>query len=45
MNKHGIDMQVLSLTAPGLQMQPDTQTAVAELGLCGALVNDHTQLV
>ena len=85
MDKHGIDMQVLSLTAPGLQMQPDTQTAVAdaraandflaavisehpgrfqglaavplqdprqaggelrramrELGLCGALVNDHT---
>jgi 2,3-dihydroxybenzoate decarboxylase len=78
-------MQVLSLTAPGIQMQPDTQTAVAdartandflatvisehpgrfqglaaiplqdprqaaaelrravaELGLCGALVNDHT---
>jgi 2,3-dihydroxybenzoate decarboxylase len=85
MDKHGIDMQVLSLTAPGIQMQPDTQTAVAdartandflatvisehpgrfqglaaiplqdprqaaaelrravaELGLCGALVNDHT---
>lgn len=85
MDKHGIDMQVLSLTAPGIQMQPDAQTAVAdaraandflasvisehpgrfqglaavplqdprqaaaelrraveELGLCGALVNDHT---
>jgi 2,3-dihydroxybenzoate decarboxylase len=85
MDKHGIDMQVLSLTAPGVQMQPDTRTAVAdaraandflagvisqhpgrfqglaavplqdprqaaaelrravgELGLCGALVNDHT---
>jgi len=85
MDKHGVDMQVLSLTAPGVQMQPDTQTAVAdartandfladvisehpdrfqglaavplqdprlaaaelrravqELGLCGALVNDHT---
>ena len=85
MDKHGIDMQVLSLTTPGVQMQPDTQTAVAdahvandflatvisqhpgrfeglaalplqdprqaaaelrravqELGLRGALVNDHT---
>lgn len=85
MDRAGIDMQVLSLTAPGIQMQPDTETAVAdartandflagvirehpdrfqglaalplqdprqavaelrravqELGLCGALVNDHT---
>jgi 2,3-dihydroxybenzoate decarboxylase len=85
MDKHGIDMQVLSLTAPGVQMQPDPQIAAAdaraandflatvisehpgrfqglaaialqdpggasaelrraveELGLCGALVNDHT---
>lgn len=85
MDKHGVDMQVLSLTAPGVQMQPDTEIAVAdartandflasvigkhpgrfqglaavplqdphraaaelrraveELGLCGALVNDHT---
>jgi 2,3-dihydroxybenzoate decarboxylase len=85
MDEHGIDIQVLSLTAPGIQMQPDTQTAVADartandflasvisahphrfqglaalplqdphqataelrravrdLGLCGALVNDHT---
>jgi 2,3-dihydroxybenzoate decarboxylase len=85
MDKHGVDMQVLSLTAPGIQMQPDTRIAVAdaraandflatvisehpgrfqglaavplqdprqaaaelrravrELGLCGALVNDHT---
>ena len=85
MDEHGIDMQVLSLTAPGIQMQPDTQIAVAdaraandflaevvrehpgrfqglaavplqdphqaaaelrraveELGLRGALVNDHT---
>jgi len=85
MDKHGIDMQVLSLTAPGIQMQPDPQIAVADaraandflaevisehparfqglaavplqdpgqaatelrravgdLGLCGALVNDHT---
>ncbi len=85
MDKHGLDVQVLSLTAPGVQMQSDTQTAVAdaraandflttvisehpgrfqglaavplqdprqaaaelrravqELGLCGALVNDHT---
>lgn len=86
MDAHGIDMQVLSLTAPGLQMQPDPEIAVAdarrandflatvirahpdrfhglaalplqdppravaelrraviELGLCGALVNDHTR--
>lgn len=85
MDKHGVDMEVLSLTAPGVQMQPDTQTAVddaraandflasvtsehpgrfqglaavalqdprqaatelrravQELGLRGALVNDHT---
>jgi 2,3-dihydroxybenzoate decarboxylase len=85
MDAHGIDMQVLSLTSPGIQMQPDAATAVAdaraandflasvvsehpgrfqglaavplqdprqaaaelrravtELGLCGALVNDHT---
>ncbi len=85
MDEHGIDMQVLSLTAPGIQMQPDPDVAVAdaraandflaavigehpdrfqglaalplqdpnraavelrraitELGLCGALVNDHT---
>jgi 2,3-dihydroxybenzoate decarboxylase len=30
MDKHGIDLQVLSPTAPGVQMQPDTQTAVAD---------------
>lgn len=85
MDRHGIDMQVLSLTAPGIQMQPDPEIAVTdaraandflaavisehpgrfqglaavplqdpgqaavelrraveELGLCGALVNDHT---
>jgi len=30
MDEHGVDMQVLSLTAPGVQMQPDTQTAVAD---------------
>lgn len=28
MDEHGVDMEVLSLTAPGVQMQPDTQTAV-----------------
>ncbi|WP_020497341.1 amidohydrolase family protein [Sciscionella marina] len=85
MDEHGVDMQVLSLTAPGVQGQPDSRIAVAdarvandflatvvgeypgrfqglaavalqdphqaavelrravtELGLCGALVNDHT---
>ncbi|HEY7259938.1 MAG TPA: amidohydrolase family protein [Trebonia sp.] len=85
MDKFGISLQVLSLTAPGVQMQPDTQVAVSDaraandylaavisehptrfqglaavplqdprqgaaelrravvdLGLCGALVNDHT---
>jgi 2,3-dihydroxybenzoate decarboxylase len=84
MDEHGVDMQVLSLTSPGIQMQPDPQVAVADartandflaavigdhrgrfgglaavplqdppraadelrravgLGLCGALVNDHT---
>lgn len=85
MDRYGIDMQVLSLTSPGVQMQPDPEVAVADaraandflatiiaehpgrfqglaaiplqdphraatelrravedLGLCGALVNDHT---
>lgn len=85
MDEHGIDTQVLSLTAPGVQMQPDPAVAIAdarlandflatvvnerpdrfqglaaiplqdphqaaaelrravvELGLRGALVNDHT---
>lgn len=85
MDELGIDMQVLSLTAPGIQAQPDPRAAVADaraandflagvvaahpgrfqglaavplqdpvgavaelrravtgLGLCGALVNDHT---
>ncbi|MBS2547628.1 amidohydrolase [Catenulispora sp. NL8] len=85
MDTNGVDMQVLSLTAPGIQAQPDADVAVAdaraandflatvisehpgrfqglaavplqdpkraaaelrraieELGLCGALVNDHT---
>jgi 2,3-dihydroxybenzoate decarboxylase len=84
MDRHGVDMQVLSLTSPGIQMQPDPEIAVADarmandflvgvigehpgrfgglaavplqdprqavaelrravgLGLCGALVNDHT---
>ncbi|WP_329364379.1 amidohydrolase family protein [Streptomyces sp. NBC_00669] len=85
MDRNGVDLQVLSLTAPGVQMQPDPRIAVAdarmandflatvvaehpgrfqglaavplqdpkraaaelrraigELGLCGALVNDHT---
>jgi len=84
MDRNGVDMQVLSLTSPGLQIQPDAAVAVAdareandfladiisqypqrfaglaaiplqdppeaaaelhraiEIGLCGALVNDHT---
>lgn len=85
MDRHGVDVQVLSLTSPGLQMQPDAKIAVedarrandllaetvarhparfaglaalplqdperavaelrravTELGLSGALVNDHT---
>ena len=84
MDAHGVDMQVLSLTSPGIQMQPDPKVAVADarmandflaaiiaehpwrfgglaavalqdpgqaaaelrravdIGLCGALVNDHT---
>jgi len=84
MDRHGVDMQVLSLTSPGIQLQPDPDIAVAdarnaneflagiinehptrfaglaaiplqdppraavelrhaiEVGLCGALVNDHT---
>jgi 2,3-dihydroxybenzoate decarboxylase len=84
MDRNGVDMQVLSLTSPGIQVHPDPDIAVAdartandfladiikehprrfaglaaiplqdppeaaaelrraiELGLCGALVNDHT---
>src|ERR1700751_3806754 len=84
MDRNGVDMQVLSLNSPGIQVQPDADIAVAdartandfladivnqhpqrfaglaatplqappkaaaelrraiELGLCGALVNDHT---
>jgi 2,3-dihydroxybenzoate decarboxylase len=85
MDRAGVDVQVLSLTSPGIQMQPDTRVAVADaqaandylasiiaqhptrfaglaavalqdpdtaakelartvtdLGLSGALVNDHT---
>jgi len=84
MDRNGVDMQVLSLNSPGIQVQPDPDIAVAdahiandfladiikehpqrfaglaaiplqdppkaaaelrraiELGLCGALVNDHT---
>jgi len=30
MDRHGVDMQVLSLTAPGVQMQPDPEIAVAD---------------
>jgi 2,3-dihydroxybenzoate decarboxylase len=30
MDAHGIDMQVLSLTSPGLQMQPDARVAVED---------------
>ena len=30
MDRHGIDVQVLSLTAPGIQMQPDTSAAAAD---------------
>ncbi len=30
MDRHGIDVQVLSLTAPGIQMQPDTSAAVED---------------
>jgi 2,3-dihydroxybenzoate decarboxylase len=84
MDRNGVDMQVLSLTSPGIQVQPDPEIAIADartandfladivkqhprrfaglaaiplqdppkaaaelrraigLGLCGALVNDHT---
>ena len=84
MDRNGVDMQVLSLTSPGIQVQPDPDIAMAdarkandfladiikehpqrfaglaaiplqdppqaaaelrraiEVGLCGALVNDHT---
>jgi 2,3-dihydroxybenzoate decarboxylase len=30
MDRYGIDLQVLSLTAPGIQMQPDTSAAVED---------------
>jgi predicted TIM-barrel fold metal-dependent hydrolase len=45
MDKHGIDMQVLSLTATGLQTQPDTQTAVTDAGVANdflaAIISEH----
>jgi 2,3-dihydroxybenzoate decarboxylase len=40
MDRNGVDMQVLSLTSPGIQVQPDPDVAVADARLakprCGA---------
>ncbi|MEV8395432.1 MULTISPECIES: amidohydrolase family protein [unclassified Streptomyces] len=33
MDEHGVDMQVLSLTNPGVQMQPDARVAVSDAQL------------
>jgi hypothetical protein len=45
MDKHGIDIQVLSLTSPGIQMQLDTQTAVADAraanNFLATIISDH----
>ncbi|RFA11731.1 hypothetical protein B7R22_18085 [Subtercola boreus] len=37
MDRYGIDVQVLSLTAPGLQVQPDPHLATND----AVLANDH----
>ena len=45
MDRHGVDMQVLSLTSPGIQMQPDPQIAVADARTANdylaAIISDH----
>jgi len=33
MDEHGVDVQVLSLTSPGVQMEPDPATAIADAQL------------
>ncbi|MFJ5686116.1 amidohydrolase family protein [Streptomyces sp. NPDC093099] len=45
MDEHGVDMQVLSLTNPGVQMQPDAAIAVSDAQLANdvlaGVVQDH----
>jgi 2,3-dihydroxybenzoate decarboxylase len=41
MDRHGVDMQVLSLTLPSIQMQSDTQVAVSD----ARTANDYLALV
>jgi 2,3-dihydroxybenzoate decarboxylase len=45
MDKYGVDMQVLSLTSPGIQMQPDPEIAVADARLANdflaSVISEH----
>ncbi|MFJ2914990.1 amidohydrolase family protein [Streptomyces sp. NPDC087228] len=45
MDEHGVDMQVLSLTTPGVQMQPDAAIAVSDAQLANdvlaGVVEEH----
>lgn len=48
MDNAGIDMQVLSVTAPGSQQVPaahaaEANRAITKLGFCGVVINGHTQ--
>lgn len=47
MDRLGVDMQVLSLTSPGIQMQPDSAIAVADArkanDYLAAVISEHPQ--
>jgi 2,3-dihydroxybenzoate decarboxylase len=43
MDRFGIDVQVLSLTAPGIQMQPDTTVAVDDARVANDILADVTR--
>lgn len=47
MDRLGVDMQVLSLTSPGIQMQPDSEIAVADArkanDYLAAVISEHPQ--
>jgi len=47
MDEHGVDVQVLSLTSPGIQMQPNARTAAADARAANdylaAVISDHPE--
>src|SRR6201981_116003 len=47
MDRNGVDMQVLSLTSPGIQVQPDPDIAVADARMAndflGDIIKEHPQ--